>query len=307
MDGQLGVSRQLIDQMAVRSVVAIGRDRVLASTVSGAVVAQTATGDLIAAGAWLSGGARHGPAAGERSDEGSTLTGQVLARAGDGRLCVAHGASVHWIEPDGSRVALEARDDGARVLDLAIQDGWTAVLWSDGVQWILRSGQPKPIHETRGCSRGSRAALVDAPHGRAIVFRGADAPTTVLDLASGAESPAPFQIEHPLRGSRSTDGSIIAIGSMDQAAEITLLDAASLQVLQRCAGHRSPITALAWIGDGSRLASASNDGTVRVWETDSMREALTPLAAQVFDLCWTADGTLWAAGADGALYRMTVR
>ena len=307
MDGQLGVSRQLIDQMAVRSVVAIGGDRVLASTVSGAVVAQTATGDLIAAGTWLSGGARHGPAAAEGGDEVSTRTGQILARAGDGRLCVAHGASVHWIEPDGSSVALEARGDGARVLDLAMQDGWTAVLWSDGVQWILRSGQPKPVHEIRGCSRGSRAALVDAPHGRAIVFRGADALTTVLDLTSGAESPAPFQIEHPLRGSRSPDGSIIAIGSMDQGAEVALLDAVSLRVLQRCAGHRSPITALAWIGDGSRLASASNDGTVRVWETDSMREALTPLAAQVFDLCWTADGTLWAAGADGTLYRMMVR
>jgi WD40 repeat protein len=64
---------------------------------------------------------------------------------------------------------------------------------------------------------------------------------------------------------------------------------------------------LAWLDDGSRLASASSDGTVRVWQTTTMREALTPMAVLAYSLAWTDDGTLWAAGADGAVYRAQVR
>ncbi|MBU6210452.1 MAG: WD40 repeat domain-containing protein, partial [Planctomycetes bacterium] len=286
MDGQLRVSRLSVDQAAVRSVVPMGSDRVLASTMSGKVVEVSA----------------REPLATEVAN-----SAQVVARTANGMLGVARDARVHWIMPDGARVDLEQRDGDVRVADLSMQDGWTAVLWTDGVQWILRCGEPAPVHRTEGSWRGSRAALIDAHHGRAIIFRGSHGSTTLLDLAAGGESPAPFEIEHPMRGARSPDGTLIAIGSMDQGAEVAVLDAATLRVLHRCPGHRSPITALAWIEDGSRLASASNDGTVRVWETESMREALTPLAAQVFDLCWTADGTLWAAGADGNLYRMVVR
>ena len=286
MDAELRVPRQPLDQAALRSVVPLARDRVLASTMSGKVV------ELLAR---------------EPTVTELPMSAQVVARTADGMLCVARDARVRWIMPKGAIVELEQRDGDVRVADLSMQDGWTAVLWTDGVQWILRCGEPKPVHRTEGSWRGSRAALIDADHGRAIIFRGSHGPTTLLDLATGGESPAPFEIEHPMRGARSPDGTVIAIGSMDQGAEVALLDAVSLRVLHRCAGHRSPITALAWIDDGSRLASGSNDGTVRVWETDSMREALTPLAAQVFDLCWTADGTLWAAGADGTLYRMMVR
>jgi hypothetical protein len=46
---------------------------------------------------------------------------------------------------------------------------------------------------------------------------------------------------------------------------------------------------------------------VRVWETATMREALTPMAVLAYALAWTDDGTLWAAGADGAVYRAQVR
>jgi WD40 repeat protein len=172
---------------------------------------------------------------------------------------------------------------------------------------IYGPGQRAPVFTARGAGRGARAPLVDPARGRAIVFRGSEGPTEVLDLRTGATSAVPFRIEHPSVGALSPDGRLLAIGSMDRDAEVTLLDAATLKVLHRCAGHRSPVTALAWLDDGSRLASASSDGTVRVWQTTTMREALTPMAVLAYALAWTDDGTLWAAGADGAVYRAQVR
>jgi WD40 repeat protein/tRNA A-37 threonylcarbamoyl transferase component Bud32 len=275
MDAQMTIARQRIGEGSLLSLVPVGSDRVRATSVVGDEAVCAADGRMELVGSH------------------EAVRGSIAA----------------WRGADGVELAIEPPTDaaGQRVRDVSSRDGWTGVVWGNGVMAIYAPGQRAPRFTARGAGRGARAPLVDPARSRAIMFRGSEGPTEAVDLRSGATSVVPFRIEHPSVGALSPDGRLLAIGSMDRDAEVMLLDAATLKVLHRCAGHRSPVTALAWLDDGSRLASASSDGTVRVWQTTTMREALTPMAVLAYALAWTDDGTLWAAGADGAVYRAQVR
>jgi WD40 repeat protein len=68
-------------------------------------------------------------------------------------------------------------------------------------------------------------------------------------------------------------------------------------------GHVEAVTAIAWSPDGSRLASASWDGSVRVWQTES-GEKLLLLAAHggmVHDVAYGGDRFLATACEDGVV------
>lgn len=70
------------------------------------------------------------------------------------------------------------------------------------------------------------------------------------------------------------------------------------------AAHTSRVTAVAWSARGSRLASASYDKTVRVWEASDGRCALTYQGHwdRVLCVAWSPDGSLLAsAGNDGTV------
>ncbi|MEU1607470.1 NB-ARC domain-containing protein [Micromonospora matsumotoense] len=69
-------------------------------------------------------------------------------------------------------------------------------------------------------------------------------------------------------------------------------------------GHAGPVSALAWRGDGAQLATASDDGTIRVWHPPSGRELLSirlPMSRVPARLAWSADGLHIAVGGDGFL------
>jgi WD40 repeat protein len=62
-------------------------------------------------------------------------------------------------------------------------------------------------------------------------------------------------------------------------------------------GHQGPVQAVAWSTDGKRLASADQQGIVKVWDVANSKEG-TPLpeqAAGVMALAWSSDGKLLAA------------
>lgn len=68
----------------------------------------------------------------------------------------------------------------------------------------------------------------------------------------------------------SPDGSLIALGSIDNTA--TIWDAASGKRLQTMRGHTDPVSGIAFSSDGKWLATSGMDATVRLWDVATGRE-----------------------------------
>jgi WD40 repeat protein/serine/threonine protein kinase len=86
-------------------------------------------------------------------------------------------------------------------------------------------------------------------------------------------------------------------------AEIKVWDAATGQAVTSLEGHQLAVQSLAFSPDGRTLATASNDQTVKLWETETWRERATlPVGQAAIAVAFAPDGrALAAAGGDGAV------
>src|SRR5947209_11280682 len=76
------------------------------------------------------------------------------------------------------------------------------------------------------------------------------------------------------------------------------------QAIRELAGHHAPVYAVAFRPDGGRMASASFDHTIKVWDVDtgSALRTFRGHEAKVLTLAYTGDGhTLASAGLDGTV------
>jgi WD40 repeat protein len=80
-------------------------------------------------------------------------------------------------------------------------------------------------------------------------------------------------------------------------------DAQTGQQLLTCKGHTDDVQSVAFSPDGKRLASASDDNTVKVWDTQTGQELLTlRVDKHMRKVAFSPDGHRLACGAaDGTI------
>ncbi|MCY2989913.1 MAG: hypothetical protein NTY19_18880 [Planctomycetota bacterium] len=91
----------------------------------------------------------------------------------------------------------------------------------------------------------------------------------------------------------SPDGSRLAVARM--RARTVQIWTSAWELEHTLSGHTDEVWAVAWSGEGDRLASSGNDGAVRIWKSDGTLLHVLPYAnAAVLSLSFSPPGVLAA-------------
>ena len=225
----------------------------------------------------------------------------AVREAPDGTLLVGTDAGISRIDaedreirlaPTSSRVEAIGTVDGGRVVVARLLDGSHVGVDADSgrIRW-----SQSDMREHAG------VAIDTAAPNQLLLARGTLRTVLLVDLSTGAAAPLDHSFEFPRVAALAPDRRTIALGTIETSGEVALIDAADFRTIARLPNHRRPVHAIAWSPDGSRIASASLDNTIRVWHAERHVQLLTAWRGECNDLAFDARGRLWLACADGVL------
>ena len=239
----------------------------------------------------------------------SPLTGDIITFSPDGKmLAVSLGQEVKIYDVESQEALLTLNDFGAENVDwnlfvveiafspegnyLATGSGGGFGLPGSIRIWDLSSGtvirEFGEGHHLTFNQEGDLLATVDG-EGQVCIWNFPEG-TEILSFygISGYGGAIAF----------SPDGRFFAVGGAEstgfESAELHLFDASSGELILDFEGHQSEIISLAFNADGSVLASASWDGTVRLWDVETGQQLAVLNIPGANSVGFSPDGTLLA-------------
>jgi eukaryotic-like serine/threonine-protein kinase len=159
--------------------------------------------------------------------------------------------------------------------------------------WDIAQKRQRLVVQMRSSSIGS---LVFTPDGRGLLS-GSYREIVCLDPETGREQWCLAEPGHSL--ALSPDGRLLAADNKN-GFSLRLIDLASRQVKQTIRAHNDRIYELAFSADGKTLASASWDGTAKLWNVATGQEIFRYDAPGVaWTVAFSPDGRYWAVGSSG--------
>ncbi len=241
------------------------------------------------------------------------------------RLLRGPGAQAVAWSPDGTKLVAGSQDNKARIWDFATRrelgvlsghtdwlehvawspdgrllataagDG-TACVW-DAASYTLVETIPSGRTTMQTVSFHPREPLLAVAHTSGL--DGSPMMVQVWDFALHKER---FHVPG-FRAAFSPDGAMLATSDGAGWGVVQLFDMQG-QALATMPGHERYVHALAWSPDSSRLATASVDGTVRVW--DARKRTIIQVLSNAFALgvAWSPDGRYLASGGGERLVKL---
>jgi len=229
---------------------------------------------------------------------------QSVAFSPDGNSLAARNAAGHvrvWRLSDRDRRTIS--DHTADVFDVRFS--------ADG-NWLLSASWDHTVRlrdarnfETSQVFRGHIAPIWGAdisPDNQTIISVGVDG-ARVWDVATGTQRARIKPNELTVDVRISPDGKRFAIS---QWRRVHIYDIATLQELAVCTGHAELTTECCWSPDGLTIASASMDGSVRLWDpnTGQQTRVLVQGLGRVPSVTFRSDGKAIAIGGEDRIVRL---
>ena len=181
-------------------------------------------------------------------------------------------ASVAW-SMDGSRLATASSDRTARV--------WQA---DNGRLLLVLRGHENAVR-----------CVAWAPDNRRLATASYDRTAKVWDLQGNHEL---LLMQGPTRSiAWSPDGAKLA--APIEGNRVRLYNTNSGRELLELRGHESPVLSVKWSHDGQEIATASADGTARIWDATGHEVCLLRgNAGNIWKVAWSPDGSKLATASD---------
>ncbi|MEU4423866.1 hypothetical protein AB0F81_24810 [Actinoplanes sp. NPDC024001] len=145
--------------------------------------------------------------------------------------------------PDGTRLAVVLWDGGVHIED---QDGQDAVVMTGHTDDVWSASW--------------------SPDGRRIATGSFDRTIRIWDTTTGEELHRVEAHDEPVYAVAWSPGDGTWLASVARDRTVRLWDVQDLHEVAVLRGHDEPIWGLNWSHDGSRLATSSDDGVIRIWD-----------------------------------------